>query len=79
MFWNEALCSKGSFEGVDQGDPPRRELLVQLAEEHGTLVPLLGLAKAVEQPGLEIKDIPELLLTVHLGKIGFGFVEVQDS
>lgn len=51
-----------------------RQLLVQLTEQHGTFVPFLGLAQGVEQPGLEVENISELLFAVHFGKVSLGFI-----
>lgn len=68
------LHLNASFESIDQGNPTRGELLSQQPEEHGALVSFLGSAQAVEEPGLEIEDVPELLLTVHFCKTVFGFI-----
>ena len=51
-----------------------RQFLVQLTEQHGTFVPFLGLAEGVEQPGLEVENVPELLLAVHFGEVSLGFI-----
>lgn len=50
------------------------QLLVQLTEQHGTFVPFLGLAEGVEQPGLEVENVSELLFAVHFGKVILGFI-----
>ena len=60
---------------VNQGHPMGGQLLVQLLEDHGTMVPLLGLAKSVVQPGLELSSIPDALSAVDLCKVVLGFTE----
>jgi hypothetical protein len=55
------------------------QLLVQLPEDHGTMVPLLGLAKSVVQPGLEVSNIPDALSAVDLCKVVLGFTEVLNG
>lgn len=64
---------------VNQGHPMGRQLLMQLPEDHGTMVPLLGLAEDVVQPGLEVSDIPDALSTVNFGKVALGFTEVLNG
>lgn len=56
-----------------------RQLLVQLPEDHGTVVPLLGLAEGVVQPGLEVRHIPDALSTVDFCKVVLGFSEVLNG
>ena len=53
------------------------QLLVQLLEDHGTMVPLLGLAKSLVQPGLELSSIPDGLSAVDFDfcKVVLGFTE----
>lgn len=63
------------LELVNQGHPMGGQLLVQLLEDHGTMVPLLGLAKSVVQPGLELSSIPDALSAVDLCKVVLGFTE----
>lgn len=63
------------LEMVNQGHPMGGQLLVQLLEDHGTMVPLLGLAKSVVQPGLELSSIPDALSAVDLCKVVLGFTE----
>ena len=60
---------------VNQGQPTDAQLLVQLLEDHGTMVPLLGLAKSMVQPGLELSSIPDALSAVDLCKVVLGFTE----
>lgn len=72
---NKQISSlNASLEGIDQGHPVCRQVLVQLTEQHGTFVPFLGLAQGVEQPGLEVENVSELLFAVHFGKVSLGFV-----
>ena len=65
------------LELVNQGHPMGGQLLVQLLEDHGTMVPLLGLAKSVVQPGLELSSIPDALSAVDFDfcKVVLGFTE----
>lgn len=63
---------------VNQGHPMGGQLLMQLPEDHGTPVPLLGLAQGMVQSGLEVSNIPDSLSTVDLGKVVLGFIEILD-
>ena len=60
---------------VNQGHPMGGQLLVWLLRDHGTMVPLLGLAKSLVQPGLELSSIPDALSAVDLCKVVLGFSE----
>lgn len=51
---------------------------MQLPEDHGTPVPLLGLAQGMVQSGLEVSNIPDSLSTVDLCEVVLGFIEVLD-
>lgn len=51
---------------------------MQLPEDHGTPVPLLGLAQGMVQSGLEVSNIPNSLSTVDLCEVVLGFIEVFD-
>lgn len=64
---------------VDQGHPVGGQLLVQLPEQHGASVPLLGPPQGVVEPGLEVNDVSDSLFAVHLCKIVLGFVEVLNG
>lgn len=72
---NKQISSlNASLEGIDQGDTVCWQLLVQLTEQHGTFVPFLGPAEGVQQPGLEVENVSELLFAVHFGKVSLGFI-----
>ena len=52
---------------------------MQLPEEHGTSVPLLGLPQGVVESGLEVHDVSDSLFAVNLRKIVLGFTEVLNG
>lgn len=68
-----------SLEVIYQGHPMRGQLLMQLPEEHCTLVPLLGLPQGVVESGLKVNNVSDLLFTVNFCKIVLGFIEVLNG
>lgn len=62
----------GDDRSESHGDscPRRLQLLVQEAEQHGTFVALGGLSQGVVQPGLQVVDVTETILTVQHGEVG---------
>lgn len=77
--WPGGPAGTLSLEVVYQGHPVRGQLLVQLPEEHGTAVPLLGPPQRVVESGLEVHDVPDPLFAVDLCKVVLGFTEVLNG